>query len=212
MERLKERRDEFLEGKRELLLHFLPDNDYFMKKEKREKRGIEKEKKMKEEAVALALNAAHADNTTASDHSSSSIDDAAKSIVALSGCESTLTVNAAAGEEGDGDAQAGVAHKSVKTMESEGTSSSSKSVSWDQKSLADSQTQLSSVKGVIEGTEDEEDADADAGNEPVELQVSYAMRGVPLVAQPPTLIAELHEHQVQLLAVMFILMTRKRVN
>ena len=210
MERLKERRDKFLEGKRELLLHFLPDNDYFMKKEKREKRGIEKEKKMKEEAVALALNTAHADNTTASDHSGSSIDDAAKSIVALSGCESTMTINAAAGE--DGDAETDVAHKSVKTMESEGTTSSSKSVSWDQKSLADSQSQLSSVKGVIEGTEDEEDADADAGNEPVELQVSYAMRGVPIVAQPPTLIAELHEHQVQLFVVVFILMPHKCVN
>lgn len=212
MERLKERRDEFLEGKRELLLHFLPDNDYFMKKEKREKRGIEKEKKMKEEAVALALNTAHADNTSAKDHSSNSIDNAAKSNVALRGFESTLTMNAAAGEDGDGDAQTGVAHKSVKTLELEGTTSSSKSVSWDQKSPADPQSHLSSLKGVTEVIDDEEDADGDAYNEPVELQVSYAMRGVPLVAQPPTLIAELHEHQVQLFVVMFLPMIRKCVN
>ena len=212
MERLKERRDEFLEGKKELLLHFLPDNDYFMKKEKREKRGIEKEKKMKEEAVALALNTAHADNTTVKEHSSSSIDDAAKSIVALSEFESTRTIDAAAGKDGDGDAQTGVAHKSVKTIESEGTTSSSKSVSWDKMSLANTQSQSSIVKGVTEGIDDEEDADGDACNEPVELQVSYAMRGVPLVAQPATLIAELHEHQVHFFAVMFIRMIRKCVN
>ena len=194
MERLKERRDEFLEGKRELLLHFLPDNDYFKKKEKREKRGIEKEKKMKEEAVALALNTAHAGNPLAIDNSSSSIDDAVRSIVGLSGYESTLIVNAGSGK--DGEPHTDKAHQSVETTESRGTTSSSKSVTWDHKFFVEAEANSSKLNDVREGIEDEEDADS--STEPVELQVSYAMRGVPLVAQPPTLIAELHEHQVNL--------------
>ena len=192
MERLKERRDEFLEGKRELLLHFLPDNDYFKKKEKREKRVIEKDKKMKEEAVSLAFNTAQVGYTITIDNSGRSVDDAAQLIASLSGCESAPIIDTDAVENGD--PQTDIAHQSVEIVESGGATSSSKSVNWDCKSPVEVQAHSSADDDVKEAMVDEEDADA--GAEPVELQVSYAMRGVPLVAQPPTLIAELHDHQV----------------
>ena len=194
MERLKERRDEFLEGKKELLLHFLPDNDYFKKKEKREKRVIEKDKKMKEEAVSLAFNTAQVGYTITIDNSGSSVDDAAKLIASLSGCESAPIIDTDAVKNGD--PQTDIPHQSVEEVESGGATSSSRSVNWDCKSPVEVQAHSSVDDDVKEGMVDEEDADADASAEPVELQVSYAMRGVPLVAQPPTLIAELHDHQV----------------
>ena len=132
MERLKERRDEFLEGKKELLLHFLPDNDYFKKKEKREKRVIEKDKKMKEEAVSLAFNTAQVGYTRTIDNSGSSVDDAAKLIASLSGCESAPIIDTDAVKNGD--PQTDIPHQSVEEVESGGATSSSRSVNWDCKS------------------------------------------------------------------------------
>ena len=193
MERLKERRDEFLEGKKDLLLHFLTDNDYFKKKEKREKKGIEKEEKKKKEEAALALKAIENAAAAPCDNGISGMNDAASAIVALCRVDAFSGNGEEVGEEAV-DAAAVVTHSVVPT-ESVAGPTAVKGISWCSSIDKDSAPSSSSanvpeVKG--EGEGDEEDT-----SEPVELQVSYAMRGVPLVAQPPTLIAELHEHQVR---------------
>jgi hypothetical protein len=192
MERLKERRDEFLEGKKELLLHFLTDNDYFKKKEKREKKGIEKEEKKKKEEAAQVLKALEEAASTPCDNGSSSMNDAASAIVALCRADAPIGHSDEAGEGNE--ESAATITQSVVSSESAAAPAAVKGLTWCSSvdKEKDSAPSSSSAK-VAEGKEEGDDEDT---SEPVELEVSYAMRGVPLVAQPPTLIAELHEHQV----------------
>jgi hypothetical protein len=78
-----------------------------------------------------------------------------------------------------------------------GVSESVEKVGVDEEHLAADQEGTDTGADVPED-EDEEDDDPDPekADEPLELQVSYAMRDVPLISQPPILKAELHEHQV----------------
>ena len=234
MERLKERRDEYLEGKKDLLLHFLTDNDYFKKKEKREKKGIEKEeKKKKDEAVAAAalggmMTDCHAssssdgllngntDNITSTDDITSSLDDAASAMAALCGAASDKI-------EGDGsDKIEGDVEDTREVLEHvslpEVILPSVKHIAWKDQlpgesdktvtiTTVDHQESGTTVKDeIVKGENEvqvgEDDDEEDTNVDPPELQVSYAMRGVPLVLQPPTLIAELHEHQVMIILVL----------
>lgn len=195
MERLKERRDEFLEGKKDLLLHFLTDNDYFKKKEKREKKGIEKEEKKKKEEAAQALKALEEAAPAPCDNGSSSMNDAASAIVALCRAVEPYGESEEAGVREGEEESAATVTQSV-SSEPSAEPVTAKALTWcssvDKDKDKESAPSSSSAK-VAEGQEEGEDEDT---SEPVELEVSYAMRGVPLVAQPPTLIAELHEHQV----------------
>lgn len=193
MERLKERRDEFLEGKKDLLLHFLTDNDYFKKKEKREKKGIEKEEKKKREEAAQALKALEEAASAPCDNGSSSMNDAASAIVALCRADAPSGNSDEAG--GDVESAAPVT-QSVESSESVAAPVAVKGITWC--SSVDKEKDSAPSSSSTKEAEVKDEGDDEDTSEPVELEVSYAMRGVPLVAQPPTLIAELHEHQVSL--------------
>ena len=193
MERLKERRDEFLEGKKDLLLHFLTDNDYFKKKEKREKKGIEKEEKKKREEAAQALKALEEAASAPCDNGSSSMNDAASAIVALCRADAPSGNNDETG--GDVESAAPVT-QSVESSESVAAPVAVKGITWC--SSIDKEKDSAPSSSSTKEAEVKDEGDDEDTSEPVELEVSYAMRGVPLVAQPPTLIAELHEHQVSL--------------
>lgn len=224
MERLKERRDEFLEKKKDLLLHFLTDNDYFKKKEKREKKGIEKEERKKKEAFSAAaagiiatedINGTSNSSLFSGDNAMNNLNDAASAMAAL--CDIAASDGDACRDTGvDGEVvslsklvtDVSEASKDVNDDNSALISSHAKHISWDgpieevrvipisELPLYSSEVILKDEKKTVTETVGEDDDQEDSNIEPMELQVSYAMRGVPLVPQPPTLIAELHEHQV----------------
>ena len=215
MERLKERRDEFLEKKKDLLLHFLTDNDYFKKKEKREKKGMEKEERKKKDAISAAAANSSLFN---GDNAISNLNDAASAMAAL--CSIASSDDDACRQTGvDGEVvllsklvtDVSEVSREVNDNNSVLISSYTKHVSWDGpieevcdipisesplSSLNHSEVIVKNEEKTFPETVGEDDDQEDSNIEPLELQVSYAMRGVPLVPQPPTLIAELHEHQV----------------
>ena len=206
MERLKERRDSYLDSKKELLIHFLNDNDYFKKKEKREKKSLEKvEKKKKEEAAVVALEVL---KETTIDNGENNLENTTAAIASLSAGTSSVSQEHSLGSEehsvgsqehssssSSGRATAPVESSVVSEVKVDTGGESVKCVSWDS-GVAQNGTAPSSshaTNGEDGGHDDDEDVTA----APIELDVSYAMRGVPIVAQPPTLIAELHDHQVR---------------
>jgi hypothetical protein len=217
MERLKERRDDYLEEKKDLLMHFLTDNDYFKKKEKREKKGIEKKKKKEEEEAVATTDSINGvidevieDSGVIEDNG---MIEAAAALVGASavwGSSSSAIVGPACSTDdmSAADALLSAGQSSIVTAEAvsvldqaaiqletePGLVPEITADIGDDKPTSDEKLEEEvKLEEIIELEEEEEEEEV---IEPGE-QVSYAMRNVPLVPQPPTLIAELHEHQVR---------------
>jgi hypothetical protein len=205
------------------MIHFLNDNDYFKKKEKREKKGIEKEGKKKMEVVAAAATATvsrlASDDDILSSSSSSLLslngsailnNDTIVTSASSSDCVSSVTDTLLTeGQSSSNGETAGIAMQSVENVISAPESSTltitnEKLENIDSVSVAigaadgktnefikhiDENGELQNASEPIAVEEDDSNID------PPEVQVSYAMRNVPIVKQPKTLIADLHEHQ-----------------
>lgn len=173
------------------------DNDYFKKKEKREKKSLEKVERKKKEDTAAAL-ALKVLRESAKVSGENSIEDTACAAIAL--LSAGVSVVSQEPSESSGTASSLVELPTVVSEVKADTGVESvKCVSWDSGVAHNGSAPLSSnsVNGEEGGHDEDDDGDEDVSAAPVELDVSYAMRGVPIVAQPPTLIAELHEHQVK---------------
>jgi hypothetical protein len=218
MEHLHNLRDEFLERKKDLLIHFLNDNDYFKKKEKREVKKVEKEgKKMEVVAAAETSSSLPSVDTIVSSSSSLLNDSAVLSSNIINTASSSNSASSVAdalvveGQSSNGEI-AGIAMQSVEKIIPAPDSSliihsNEKLENGNNSSIVDSMD--GKTNGFIKHTDEDGEIqnasessaveEEDSNVDPPELQVSYAMRNVPIIKQPKTLIADLHEHQACLI-------------
>lgn len=251
MERLRERRDKYLLNKYDLLRHFLSDNDYFKRKEKKvQQRRLEGTKGgidgcsagVKEDVEATVHQDSHPSDlvgvggigggdqlagkvetsvgvSAQSNATSVEYQVAASALASLvdavaganSGTSSSVVVPCFGHSQSELKVSENVSFDDELTRavnEHVSISAGVPVVLFAQTGIADTEGEKQDSEQLREGKDDkvgddgvneqEEDEEEDPAIDeiPLELQVSYAMRDVPLVSQPPTLKAELHEHQV----------------